>query len=217
MRYFIKIKTTLRAFSLIEMVVSMSIIMVMVLTLYGNYPAVKKYVSYTTAINDFSSQIKEIQIYGASRGGDTVRGDGIYIATSTPFNYFLFSDIITSSSSATGIGISNLRWDGSALEPTSTKSFLNTTRIFRICYDNTSVGGAETNAYTCNISNLMIVFSRPKLNANMFYVNSSGATTSVMQACLEFDQVGVSTSTQLRSLVIKSPGQIIIQRTKCAP
>lgn len=220
MRLFIRFKNRFSGFSLLEMVISMSIISIMAITLYGNYPSVNKFVSYATAINDFASQIKEIQIYGASRGGDSAKGDGIYIATSTPYNYYLFNDSINSSSTTTGIGTSNLKWDGASLEPTTTKSFLNSTYITRLCwnssfvYDVNTGTSSESGTYNCNISNIMITFARPKLNANIAYV-AGGATTTVDRMCLEMGQVGVSTSTQQRSIIVKSSGQIIVQRARC--
>lgn len=221
MRLFIKFKNRLDGFSLLEMVISMSIISIMSITLYGSYPSMNKFVSYATAINDFASQIKEIQIYGASRGGDNSKGDGIYMATGTPYNYYLFNDAINSSSTTTGIGTSNLRWDGASLEPTTTKSFLNSTYITRLCYNNsftyTTGVAVESGTYTCNIPNIMLTFSRPKLNANIAYVPSGGATTTADRICLEMGQVGVSTSTQQRSIVVKSSGQIIVQKTRCTP
>lgn len=219
MKLFIKNKKKFSGFTLVELIVSIMIISVMTFTLYGNYRAVNKFVSYSTAVSDFASQIKEVQIFGASRGGTTSKGDGIYIATSTPYSYYLFSDNINSSSSTTGIGMSNLRWDGASLEPTSTKAFLNTAYLTRICYNNAEDYGSTSAipVFTCNIPNLMLVFSRPKLNASIAYVNSGGATTTVRQACIEMIQAGVSTTTQQRSIVIRSAGQIIVQKTKCAP
>jgi hypothetical protein len=63
----------------------------------------------------------------------------------------------------------------------------------------------------------MITFARPKLNANIAYVTSGGATTTVNRMCLEMGQVGVSTSTQQRSIIVKSSGQVIVQRVRCTP
>lgn len=216
MRYCIK-KIKALGFSLVEMVISIAIISIVATTIYGNYPAVNKFVSYATAINDFASQVKQIQIYGASRGGTTAKGDGVYMATNSPAYYYLFNDAITSSSTTTGIGTSNLLWDGTSLEPTTTSMYLNSVTLSRICADNTEYYGVATATptFVCNLPNLIIVFTRPKLNASISYISYSGVTTTVKQACIEMSQLGVSSTTQQRSIVFDSAGEIIVKKARC--
>lgn len=219
---------------MIEMMVSMAIISIMATTLYGTYPSTNKFVSFATSVTDFASQLREIQTYGASRGGIVAKGDGIYLTTDNPYNYYLYQDQIDSSSTVSGIGTSNYFWDGPSVEATTTKTFLNNVMLSDICYgyepyeewpyDHPEVydPGVEVMSFACygGRKNIDIVFTRPKLDAHLIshdwtYFYNPKRGTQHSSVCLEFIQPGVSTSTQQRSIVIRSTGEIRVLQTRC--
>jgi prepilin-type N-terminal cleavage/methylation domain-containing protein len=232
MKFFIS-RFLAKGFTVIEMMVSMAIISIMATTLYGTYPSTNKFVSFATSVTDFASQLREIQTYGASRGGTVAKGDGIYLTTSNPYNYFLFQDKIDSSSTVSGIGISNYVWDGPTIEATTTKTFLNNVMLSDICYGyetyeeypSTAVydPGVEVLSFACGSAgwkDVEIVFNRPKLDARISSNNTPGSYSIMNKStrsnvCLEFIQPGVSTSTQQRSIVIRSTGEIRVLQTRC--
>lgn len=230
-----KLKLALdRGFTVIEMMISMAIISILATTMYGTYPSTNKFVSFSTGVSDFAAQLKEIQIYGASRGGSTAKGDGVYLSNNAPYNYYLFQDKIDSSSTISGIGTSNYVWDGPSVEATTSKTFLNGIMLTDICYGYetyeewsdpaTYDPGREVLGFACGASgwkDVEIVFNRPKLDArisnNSFLGNfSQGYKTSGRgSVCLEFTQPGLATTSQQRSIVVRSTGEIRVLQTRC--
>lgn len=229
-----KLKLALdRGFTVIEMMISMAIISILATTMYGTYPSTNKFVSFTAGVSDFAAQLKEIQIYGASRGGSAAKGDGVYLSNNAPYNYYLFQDKIDSSSTISGIGTSNYVWDGPSIEATTSKTFLNGIMLTDICYGYETYEeypsydvydpGREVLGFACGASgwkDVEIVFNRPKLDAritsntflNDFRTKYKNPHSNV---CLEFTQPGLATTSQQRSIVVRSTGEIRVLQTRC--
>ncbi len=215
MKYVPKKSHLIRGFTLIELIVSISIMtIVMGITLMQRPEATLK-LSLADVISSVELMVREAQLQGSAINSlnDVYGGAGVFFNLATSTTALHFRDRVDDETPST-IGIGNGLYEtGPVNEKSETIEFIRGSKVKRLCV---STG---TTTFSCNEGNdpvirtLTVSFSRPSPNANI-YINGSKETNYV-SACVQFETVKAPNQGHVRSLFIYRSGVITKTTTPC--
>ena len=213
MRCYIKNPKLSSGFTLIEVVVTMSIFTIMTTVMYANYPKLNRVIALQSAASEVAVIIRNAQVFGSSRGGTAV-GDGVYFDTSftggeTVVKEFLDNSLSSNTLNDFGVADSDLKYTPGPPNP-DTDVKLNKIPgniiISGMYYLDGTGGKTLTNA-------LSIVYVRPNSEAHIFVVGDNVAKTA---AYIELHSEDLGT-TGYRCVTVLRIGQINTSIGKCNP
>lgn len=185
-----------KAFSLVELIVTVSIISVILSVVLYNYGGFNDKLALSSAAQELAIGVRQAQAYGINvkessvSSGQFNYAHGIYFNSQSPSSYVIYVDIN-----------SNNVYDSGAGELVETVTLRNGITVNNIC-----------NSTTCpasGVARMSINFLRPNPDARIYFVNSSGV---VVSGPISYGRV------QLRSpkgtfsyVIIESTGQVVVQ------
>ncbi|HDO23639.1 MAG TPA: hypothetical protein ENG99_00250 [bacterium] len=178
------------AFSLVELLVTMSIALTITLMLFANYPRFRATLSLKRDAQEVALSVRQAQVYGTSvrkygGGVGVFPGYGIHFDSSIPDSYILFADVNANNS-----------YDGVS-EAVETLHIGSNDKISNLC------GNAKTSPPgACGLSSLDVIFLRP--NPTVILV---GEGSNFSDAEVEIK----SSSGDQKTVVIWSTGQITVE------
>lgn len=215
MMYVAKRSKGIRAFTLVELMVSVSIMtIVMGITLMQRPEATLK-LSLSDAVSSLELMIREAQLQGSAVNSlnDLYGGAGTFLNLATSTKALRFRDRVDDTIPAT-IGVGNGLYESTPLnEQSETLEFMRGNKIKKLCV---STG---TSTFFCNEENdpiirtLTISFSRPSPNANI-YVNGS-KDVNYVSACIQLETLKAPDQGHVRSLFIYRSGVVTKTLTSC--
>jgi prepilin-type N-terminal cleavage/methylation domain-containing protein len=185
-----------KAFSLIELIVTVSIISVILSVVLYNYGSFNDKLALSAAAQELAVSIRQAQAYGINVKESGVSSNqfnyayGIYFSNQTPNSYYIYVDVN-----------SNNKYDSGGSELVERVDFKNGVTINNIC---DSGACPATGVTTMSAS-----FLRPNPDARIYFINSSGTVTS---GPLSYGRIQLrSTKGTFSYVIIESTGQIVVQ------
>jgi type II secretory pathway pseudopilin PulG len=207
----------MRAFTLIELMVSLVVIMVLTTILLYRYPETSVRLTLANLSHTVSLLIREAQVRGSAIDSvnSSLGGYGVYASTASPNQLVLFGDTVDSRvPKPYGITIGDGIFEsGSPIDETKSITTLPSKYVIkRLC-----VGTSFP--FSCNtmnvpaITSLTISFTRPN-PAPSIYINNS-TTTNFTAACIELRSPQAPLSGHIRNVQVFSSGMIRNDIGKC--
>lgn len=206
-----------RAFTLIELMVSLVVIITLTTILLYNYPETAVRLTLANASHTTALLIREAQVRGSAIDSlnSSLGGYGVYLALAQPGALILFGDLVDSSiAKPFGVAVGDgLFQNGTPTD--ETKSITNLPAryvISKLC-----VGSGFP--FTCNssnapaISSLIISFTRPNPVPSI-YINNDRAT-KYPAACIELRSPKAPLVGHVRSVQVFNSGMITTNVGKC--
>lgn len=196
-----------RGFTLVELIVSVSIMMVVLTITLMQRPSVAIRLSLSDGTSNIDLLLRESQLQGSAINAvnGTVGGAGAFFDLSTSTKALKFRDVIDPSiSSALGVG-NGLYEPGVDLKD-SEVTLSQGNKIAKLCVS------AGTSTFSCNeendpdVEDLTISFKRPKTTAAI-YINGA-TTTAYGAACIELHSIKAPETGHVRSIYIFRSGMI---------
>ena len=161
-------KSNIRGFSLVEVMVTIGIFSILATITYTSYPSANNIIAFSMSSQEFIARIRNAQIYGASSGGN-YKGSGIFLQTDSSNivnkNVIEYLDA-TTTMTALGVYDSNKYYDDQlSSDPDKiavNKVIDNGVFVNRLCVKNYS----SATPY-CGSAKLSIAFIRPDTQANI--------------------------------------------------
>lgn len=206
---------SLRGFTLVELIVSVSIlVLVMTITLSGRPEAIVR-LSVTDASSQTELLLRQVQLRGSSINSDRDQygGAGVFFNRAMSTKAVSFRDRIDDSIEAT-LGIGNGLYDITPLSETGETLTLNRGNKYgKLCVT------MSTSTFLCNgdnvpaVSTLTISFNRPTQRANIYINNQKDVNYSA--ACIQIDSVKSPLKGYVKSVYIYRSGMIVKSDTEC--
>jgi prepilin-type N-terminal cleavage/methylation domain-containing protein len=206
----------LRAFTLIELMVSLAVILVLTTVLLYRYPETAIRLTLVNATHSTALLMREAQVRGSAIDSlnSSLGGYGVYVSLSQPNQLILFGDLVDSSiPKPYGVTVGDGFFQNSSpIDETKTITTLPSRYVIsKLC-----VGSGFP--FTCNsahipeIASLTISFTRPNPVPSI-YVNNTGTTNSA--ACIELRSPQAPLSGHVRTVQVYSSGMIHTTLGKC--
>jgi type II secretory pathway pseudopilin PulG len=203
-----------RAFTLVELMVSLGVVIVLTTILLYRYPETAVRLTLVNASHTAALLVREAQVRGSAIDSvnSSLGGYGVYVALAQPNKFVLFGDLVTSAIGPYGVAIGNGLFESAS--PNETKT--TTTLPSRYVISKLCVGSGFP--FTCNsannpaITSLTISFTRPNPVPSI-YVNNTGTTQPA--ACIELRSPQAPLSGHVRSVQVYSSGMIHTALGKC--
>jgi prepilin-type N-terminal cleavage/methylation domain-containing protein len=224
--FFVK---SVKGFTLIELMVAMTIMAVTTVLLLANYPDSTVRLSLLNDSHSVALLIREAQLRGSAIDSvsGTVDGYGIFIdKEKDPTEAILFSDSIDGvTKNNFGIDIGDGLYDLTSVPPDTIKNtfVLKDTFLFKkLCVASSTATGLVTNGFLCSkvnhddslpINSLTISFIRPSQVAHI-YVNNN-KLNEFSSACIQIYSLKTPTSGHVRSIQVLRSGVITTTATSC--
>ncbi len=211
------IKQQSRGFTMIELVVSISIMVMMTGFLLFNYPESAIKVTLSNSVQSIALLLREAQVRGSAVDSidSSVGGYGVYIklsSTDTQSSVKFFADSVDVSGdiSSFGLPIGNGLYEKSPIDETSSVTLLPVGyKITKFCV------GQSASCHTANDDSLTISFTRPNPQPDI-YLNGL-KTTNFSRACIEVQSPGESDLPgHIRSIEIYNSGMISTKISPCS-
>jgi prepilin-type N-terminal cleavage/methylation domain-containing protein len=207
-----------RAFTLVELMVSLAVILVLTTILLARYPETAIRLSLVNASHTTALLVREAQVRGSAIDSvnSSLGGYGVYIALSKPDTLILFGDTVDSTiPKPFGIPVGNgLYESGSPINETKTTTTLPSGYVIsKLCVGNGF-------PFTCNTSNapvitsLIISFTRPNPIPSI-YINNSTTTANIAAACIELRSPRAPLTGHVRTVQVFNSGMITTTIGKC--
>lgn len=211
-------KKSVRGFTMVELIISISIMVMMTVLLLSNYPesAIKMTLINSTQIT--SLLIREAQIRGSATDSvnSTLGGYGVYIKienSNTPSTVKLFGDSVDGSINTAGLPIGNGVFDLSPTDETvSVTSFPFGYRITKVC------GGEPPATCYSNVGqSLTISFTRPSPQPDI-YLNATKDSKGInySSACIEIQAPDPLLFNHIRSVNVFNSGMMNTSTSTCS-
>ncbi len=206
---------SIRAFTLIELMVSVSIMTIVLGITLMQRPEATIKLSLADVISSAELMVREAQLQGSAVNSlnDTYGGAGFFLNLATSSQALRFRDRVDDSIPST-LGIGNGLYESTPLnEQTEILEFMRGNKIKKLCV---STG---TSTFFCNEENdpqirtLTISFNRPSPNANI-YINSS-KDINYVSACAQFESLKAPNQGHVRSLLVYRSGVVTKTLTSC--
>jgi prepilin-type N-terminal cleavage/methylation domain-containing protein len=187
---------TNKAFSLVELIVTVSIMTVILSVVLYNYGGFNDKLALSAGAQELAVSIRQAQAFGinvkesAVSSGQFNYAYGISFSNQTPGSYYIYVD-----------SNSNNKYDSGGGELVERVDFKNGITINNIC--------DSTTCPASGVTTMSVRFLRPNPDARIYFLNSSG---TVVSGPISYGRV------QLRSpkgtfsyVIIESTGQIVVQ------
>ncbi len=206
-----------RAFTLIELMVSLAVIIVLTTILLYRYPETAVRLTLANASHTAALLVREAQVRGSAIDSinSSLGGYGVYVALAQSNRLVLFGDLVDSSiPKPYGIPVGDgLFQSGSPINETKTTTTLPSRYVIsKLCVGSGfpfSCNGSSTPA----ITSLTISFTRPN-PIPFIYVNNA-STTNYSAACIELRSPQAPLSGHVRSVQVFASGMINTSVGKC--
>lgn len=205
-----RFRSSVRAFTLVELSISLAVVMVLTVILLSRYPETATRLTLANASHTTSLLIREAQVRGSAidSANSSLGGYGVYVNLAAPSNLVLFGDTVDPAiPKPYGITIGDGIYEtGNPINETKTTTTLpEGYLISKLC-----VGTSFP--FTCNdlntppITALTVSFTRPN-PAPSIYVNNA-TTTNYTAACIELHSPQAPLSGHIRNVQVFSSGMI---------
>ncbi len=211
--------SNLRAFTLLEVLISISIFGIIMAVSFLKYPRMNAEIDYQKSVSELVSMYRTAQVFGASRGG-SARGDGVYIESQRIKEFT--DSIYNSLPKENGLYVSNRYYNtlvsgGSPADTIFKDTYLGgKIRISNMCVKKTS-------SKTCNIPRLSVVFVRPSQQAHISDIDTDTSPISDFKKEFDVAYIEITTSAlesagnvNVRCVRIYKLGQITIDQKLCS-
>ncbi|MES3005217.1 MAG: type II secretion system protein [Patescibacteria group bacterium] len=164
--------TAIKGFTLVEVLVSISIVTVMMVVVLYNYGRFTDRLALTAAGQEIAVTIRQAQTYGlsvrelTSSPGSFSSGYGTYFTLSDPTSYYLFADVVADKM----YGIGSV-CGAPSTECVQRFALRNGIRISRLC-SVPSIGAPVCAPATSSFNAMSVTFLRPNPDANIRLSNS---------------------------------------------
>lgn len=206
---------SIRAFTLIELMVSVSIMTIVLGITLMQRPEATIKLSLADVISSAELMVREAQLQGSAVNSlnDTYGGAGFFLNLASSSQALRFRDRVDESIPST-LGIGNGLYESTPLnEQSEILEFMRGNKVKKLCV---STG---TSTFFCNEENdpqirtLTVSFNRPSPNANI-YINSS-KDVNYVSACAQFETLKAPNQGHVRSLFIYRSGVVTKTLTPC--
>ncbi len=208
-----------KGFTLIEVVISVSVMMLMLSVVIAEYPTAVMRATLNNVGYSLSLLVRESQLRGSSisSGNQSLNdespygGSGIYLSSTSSSSAILFNDTVYPLvPKPYGVSVGNGLYEnnGSINETYTTLTFPSGYSISKLCVG-TGYPFSCGDDLSPSISNITISFIRPKAEPNI-YVNNS-QVTNYSAGCIEFS----SPKGQKKSVSVYGSGMIRTLSTPC--
>lgn len=200
----------LRAFTLVELSISLAVISVLTFILLSRYPETATRLTLANASHTVSLLIREAQVRGSAIDSvnSSLGGYGVYVSLDAPTQVILFGDTVDATvPKPYGIAIGNgLFENGTPFNETKTiTTFPERYVVSKICLG-TGYPFTCNEANTPPIESITISFTRPN-PAPAIYLNNA-TTTSYGAACIELESPQAPLSGHIRNVQVFNSGMI---------
>lgn len=201
--------SSLRAFTLIELSISLAVVMVLTVILLSQYPETAVRLTLANMSHTTSLLIREAQVRGSAIDSvnSSLGGYGVYLNLNTPRSLVLFGDTVDPTvPKPYSITVGNGIYESSPINETKTTTALpERYSIAKLCVGNGF-------PYTCNtgvnppLSSLTISFTRPNPMPAIYMNNAT--TTPSTAACIELHSPQAPRSGHIRNVQVFGSGMI---------
>lgn len=206
-----------RAFTLVELSVSLAVIMLLTAVLLSRYPETATRLTLANANHTVSLLVREAQVRGSAidSAGSTLGGYGVYVSLDNAGQLILFGDTVDlAAPKPYGIAVGNGLYETSPVgESKSVITLPSRYVVSKLC-----VGTGFP--FTCNsshspaITSLTISFIRPN-PMPLIYINNSDMLAPASAACIELRSPQAPLTGHVRSVHVFSSGLIRSDIGKC--
>ncbi|MFA6608429.1 MAG: type II secretion system protein [Candidatus Paceibacterota bacterium] len=206
----------LKGFTLLELLVSLSIMLIMTGVLFMRYPETVKRLTLANMTHTTALLIREAQVRGSAVDSfnSSIGGYGVYMALANPNKLILFGDVVDGTLSTYQILVGDgLFQNENPVDETKTVTF------FPKGYNVTKLCVGSGFPFICNTDNtppittLTVSFTRPNPQPNI-YVNDSKAT-NYSTGCVELHSPLAPLGGHVRSVQFFNSGMIRTLTTAC--
>lgn len=215
---------SMRGFTLIELMVSLTIVLTVTGLLLENYPESTIRLTLLNNTHAFALLVREAQVRGSaidSGFNTTAGGFGIYINLATSSQAILFAD---STSGVNLVNSAGLSVGDGVFDQSASPDIIKNTLLLKQGFEYKKICIASSTAVTpygflCNTSNsppitsLNISFSRPSQNAHIYINNST--STDFASACVQIYSTKTPSAGHVRSILIYHSGMVTTGMTPC--
>jgi prepilin-type N-terminal cleavage/methylation domain-containing protein len=195
--------THTKGFTLIEVMVSMSIVALMMAVILFNYSVFTDNLALTAAGQEMIIAIREAQVYGLTvkevsvGGGNFNSAYGIYFnPTTDPSSYYIFADTNADKKYTPGSGCGS-----GSTECVQKISLRNNITISSICDATDCPPSGATGATS--------IFLRPNPDASIYFMDSLGVIRESLANQVKVNLM--SPKGKIATVVIKSVGLVVVQ------
>lgn len=215
-RYF---RIGIRAFTIVELMVSIAIMSLMTTVLLTRYPETATRLTLANNSHMLALLIREAQVRGSAVDsvGGSVGGYGVFLNSATPDQVILFNDIVDPSiPKPLGVSVGDGIYQDTEPDETASVTKLQTGFSFaKLCLPETPTSTTFTcgSTHTPNVTTLTISFTRPNPNAQI-YVNGD-RSTKYSSACIQLSSPSSPEFGHIRSVQVNRSGMISTTVTSC--
>lgn len=213
----LRFTTALRAFTLVELSISLAVVMILTGILLSRYPETATKLTLANATHTTSLLIREAQVRGSAIDSvnSSLGGYGIYVSLATSSQLILFGDTVDPTvPKPYGITIGNGAYEaGDPIDETKTVTKLpNRYYISKLCAG-TGFPFVCNTSHNPNIDSLTVSFTRPNPVPSIYLNNAT--TTSYTAACIELRSPLAPLPGHVRNVQVFSSGMIRNGIGKC--
>lgn len=215
-----------RGFTIVELMVSVSIILVMTGILLENYPESSIRITLLNNTHTLALLLREAQVRGSAVDSSNyvIGGYGLLIDSATSSQAILFGDSVSGLNlkNSAGFSIGDGLYDKS-VSPDTVKEIFAMKRDFsfkKLCVASSTASLLDApRGYLCNatstpeIKSLTISFSRPSQNAHIYINNST--STDYTSACVQLYSSESPASGHVRSVLVYHSGMVMTSASSC--
>lgn len=210
-----KARLFVRAFTLVELSISIAVISLLTVILLGQYPETAVRLTLTNVAHKVSLLAREAQVRGSAvdSANKSLGGYGIYVSLASPGQVLLIGDLVETTSQYNEITVGNGLYDFTPVdEAKSLALFPSGYTISKLCVG-TGFPFTCNTANTPSITSLAISFVRPDPRAVIYVNNTAGTPASA--ACIELRSPRAPLSGHIRSVQVYNSGRIVNVLGKC--
>jgi hypothetical protein len=206
----------LRAFTLVELLISLSIIIFLTSFLLAKYPDTSIRLTLVNVSHKVSLLLREAQIRGSAIDSlnSSLGGYGVYASLSTPGQLILFGDTVDASvPKPNGLSLGNGKYDLSPLNEAKTITTFPSNYVIKKLCAGTGFPFSCNSSNTPAITSLTISFTRPNPAPNIYLNNATASPATA--ACIELRSPHAPQGGHIKTVQIYNSGLIYITTGKC--
>lgn len=221
------LKLRARGFTLVELIVALTIMIVMTVVMLQNYPGATRRITLLNNTNTLALTIREAQLRGSAIDSITgsTTGYGVFIDLATSSDMIFFNDdasttIVSPNGLSVGDGVYHMDKDKEQDETKTTTVLSYGYSYKKLCVaSSTASAGIAPYGFLCNatssppIRTLDISFTRP---SSLAHIHVNGSTTDVnTSACIELYSPESPKAGHIRSVQVYYSGVVTTLAQAC--